>query len=601
MATDYKFRIKAIDHTKKAFDSVSGGLNKIGKGAANVTKGIVGLGVAVGATAGALAILVKRNFEFIDAIGKTSTRTGIATSTIQAFHLAARESGTNIEGENNALQKFARSVGDAQRGLKTQKDIFKALNVELVDSNGNYRTMDFVLADTAKGIANLGSQSEKATSLANLFGKQGILLTGAIEDLAEKGLDGFIDRAEQLGLILSSKTIRKVEAFNDAIGVIGMQLTAVKSNITTAFLPVFDALQQKISEKMQSIKNSAGGFDQLGVDIAGSVIEGFATIIEGIGILQFKLAEFFTSFDERMEIAGLRYQQMVVMLTMPVGRVFFIDQFEKQIKALEKQIQDGVSANKDFKNSMLKVADGLRSMKPNIDNIRDANRKLKESTGEAANSMFDAMNPLTAYKNSIEDTGKALDNVAVNSMKRFEDSIIDGLKNGKLAFKDFATYVVEQLIRIAIQQIVIAKLIDPFRAFIDDAFNIKGVIQGNTKQLALDNPYFLTSAGTGFTRGGETTVTGKKIKGGRALGGFVGAGNPYMVGESGRELFIPSQNGQIISNQDLRRTQQTAPVVNFNISTVDAAGFDQLLTSRKGLITQIINNAMNTQGKMGIV
>ena len=41
--------------------------------------------------------------------------------------------------------------------------------------------------------------------------------------------------------------------------------------------------------------------------------------------------------------------------------------------------------------------------------------------------------------------------------------------------------------------------------------------------------------------------------------------------------------------------------INFNISTVDAAGFDQLLASRKGLITTIINNAMNNQGKMGVV
>ena len=45
----------------------------------------------------------------------------------------------------------------------------------------------------------------------------------------------------------------------------------------------------------------------------------------------------------------------------------------------------------------------------------------------------------------------------------------------------------------------------------------------------------------------------------------------------------------------------TPATVNFNISTVDAAGFDQLLTSRKGLITSIINNAMNNQGKMGVV
>ena len=41
--------------------------------------------------------------------------------------------------------------------------------------------------------------------------------------------------------------------------------------------------------------------------------------------------------------------------------------------------------------------------------------------------------------------------------------------------------------------------------------------------------------------------------------------------------------------------------VNFNINTVDASGFDQLLISRKNTITQIINNAMNNQGKMGVV
>jgi hypothetical protein len=41
--------------------------------------------------------------------------------------------------------------------------------------------------------------------------------------------------------------------------------------------------------------------------------------------------------------------------------------------------------------------------------------------------------------------------------------------------------------------------------------------------------------------------------------------------------------------------------VNFNISTVDAAGFDQLLVSRKGMITSIINQAMNSRGKIGVV
>ena len=139
--------------------------------------------------------------------------------------------------------------------------------------------------------------------------------------------------------------------------------------------------------------------------------------------------------------------------------------------------------------------------------------------------------------------------------------MVEGLKNGKLAFKDFADYAIEQIIRIALQEAILK----PFTGGVESFF------QG---------------------------IFGKK-----SLGGSVNAGKPYMLGESGRELIIPNQSGQIVSDQDLKQmgTAQTAPTVNFNISTVDAAGFDQLLASRKGSITSIINNAMNNQGKMGIV
>ena len=35
---------------------------------------------------------------------------------------------------------------------------------------------------------------------------------------------------------------------------------------------------------------------------------------------------------------------------------------------------------------------------------------------------------------------------------------------------------------------------------------------------------------------------------GRQLGGQVSAGTPYIVGESGPELFIPSRSGQVVPN-----------------------------------------------------
>lgn len=571
-----KFELTAVDKTKAAFDKVTKGLKGVGGAAATASKGVAGVGLAATATAGALAILVKKSFDFIDAVGKTSTMTGIATDTIQAFHLAARESGTDIEGANKALVKFARSVGDAQRGLKTQQDIFKAINVELVDAAGNYRSTDEILADTADGISNLGSQTEKATALANLFGRQGILLTSAIEDLSQKGLDGFIKRAEDLGLILSTKVIRRTEQFNDAVGVLGMQVKAVRDNITTAFLPALEKMQKMIAEKFTEIQKSVGGFDKLGVDIANGIIEGLASGVKAMGI--FVDSAINMANESRVALAKLsngflaiRYTALLVMNT--------FGDFTKEVKAVEDAITEnniaivfGTKETTKFTNSANSLADGLLNLKITEDDLIDSTNTLGDGTKKSADAMFDAMNPLTAYKNSLEDVGKTLDTIAVNSMKKFEDSIVEGLKSGKLAFKDFADYVVEQLIRVAIQQLVIAQITDPFRKFLG-GFDLFSGDSSNSK----------SSGGKVSLEGGGYTGMGARAGGIDGRGGFPAILHP-------NETVIDHNQGQSMG-----------ATVNFNISTVDAAGFDQLLASRKGLITSIINNAMNNQGKMGVV
>ena len=41
--------------------------------------------------------------------------------------------------------------------------------------------------------------------------------------------------------------------------------------------------------------------------------------------------------------------------------------------------------------------------------------------------------------------------------------------------------------------------------------------------------------------------------------------------------------------------------VNFNINTVDARGFNELLVNSRGLIINMINQAVNEKGRMAIV
>lgn len=564
-----KIELTAVNKTKAAFGAVTGSLKSVGSAAASATKGVAAVGIAATAAAGALALIVNKSFDAVDALGKTSTQTGIATDTLQAFHLAARESGTTVEGANTALIKFARSIGDASRGLKTQADIFKDLGVELKDNNGNLKDFDTLLAETAVGISNMADQSTRAAALAGLFGRQGVVLTGAIRDLSEKGLAKFIQRAESLGIVLSEKVIRRTEQFNDAVGVVKMQLGSFVNNITTAFLPVFETMQIAIADAIQSMIDGAGGMDKLGMNIANSIIDASASAIVAIGEMQFAFADFLANLEIILPKAQISYGNFVADIlkkTPGLGNVFgSLADIMLQIKDAELDLAKAEKnvASSEFVERTKAAAEKLRGMKITLDDIKDGSDAAGDSANKAGKNFVDLLSPLEKFKDSLGKEGltKTLETTAVGAMKKFEDSIVDGLRNGKLSFADFADYVVEQLARIAIQQMILKPLTNMFGS----AFGSFGDL------FSAD--------------GGGYTGMGARAGGVDGKGGFPAILHP-------NETVIDHTKGQGMSS---------GATVNFNISTVDAAGFDQLLASRKGLITSIINNAMNNQGKMGVV
>jgi tape measure domain-containing protein len=119
--------------------------------------------------------------------------------------------------------------------------------------------------------------------------------------------------------------------------------------------------------------------------------------------------------------------------------------------------------------------------------------------------------------------------------------------------------------------------------------------------------FYATSAGgkgffnsiTSLFGGGGSGLFQGGFGGARASGGTVSKGQPYLVGERGAELFIPNSTGQIA--QSARGMGGGAVSVNFNINTLDARGFDELLVRNRGTITQIINSAVNERGAKSLI
>ena len=65
-------------------------------------------------------------------------------------------------------------------------------------------------------------------------------------------------------------------------------------------------------------------------------------------------------------------------------------------------------------------------------------------------------------------------------------------------------------------------------------------------------------------------------------------------------MFMPSQTGTVIPNGNVGGGGKPV-TVNFNINTVDAQGMDEILTSRRATITNIIREATQQNGQRSMV
>ena len=486
-----------------AKDNTKSGFNGVNK---NINKTQQSMKKLAGAFASAFAIrqivqFGNESLQLADSIGKTADSIGITTDFLQKYQYAAQQSGIETEQFNKALRFFSKGVGEAAQGTGLAMRAFEELGISLKDSSGQTKKSEALFKEFFVSLESIQSPFERNALLAQVFGAK-VGITMA--NLIKDGVVAMDDLAESATGVFTDETIRNAEKFND----------------------MMNRLNRKILTPMRSKI----------IDIAAA----YFSVAEAMGLIE---PDPIVQSEEELRQAFANSEQAVEALTFSL----------MNNKTLTKKRQTEMK-------EMLKEEIALRN------ELGIKIQRINKNTADSTKSSFDIIKAsLEKFEESLGTVDERLGKAAVGSMKKFEDSIVNSLKAGKLEFKDFSNYVIEQLLRIAIQEAILAPLKGVFTSFF---------------------------GGFGGVFGGH-----------KADGGSVSGGTPYMVGERGAEMFVPNSSGQIITNENIKQQGQfqSSPTVNFNISTVDAAGFDQLLASRKGLITSIINQAMNNQGKMGVV
>jgi hypothetical protein len=135
---------------------------------------------------------------------------------------------------------------------------------------------------------------------------------------------------------------------------------------------------------------------------------------------------------------------------------------------------------------------------------------------------------------------------------------------------------------------------------LNKAFNMAEAIMSTARGVAKALPNIPLAIAIGALGAVQIATIAKTKYQGRRLGGRMNKGEPYMVGEAGAEMVVPDAPSTVIPNSKLNSVSQPV-TVNFNINTVDARGFNELLVNSRGTIVNLINSAVNEKGKMAIV
>ena len=469
----------------------------------------------------------------------------------------------------------------------------------------------FSLAEIQQGAGVLAVVSDDADELAKVME-----LTGNVA--AVTGLD-FKTTAEQIQRSLSAG-ISAADLFRDrgVKAMLGFKAGATVSVEETAeaFDRVFgpdgkfggatDELAKTFSGTMSMLGDKVFRFKQVLLD------EGFfKNLKETFADLNSFIQENQETFDDLARFLGTTLSlalKGVVLLVKGVVSAF------TGMKVILQEITDFVGiTNEEFRNMMLQARQTSEAYGQMRDSILEVtvivgtqNKKLKEQN-KILKDNFD----LFSQKHTMS---KAYQEFQEKSLRKETQAEKDLLEQKRASSKEaISIFKTEQEMRLALNEHMKTSTMSTMQIL--SGLNKKAFEAYKAMQIArtiIDTysaavaafakfggwPFGAMAAAASIAQGMAMVAMIKSQNySGRQQGGMVKAGQPYIVGEAGKELFVPNQSGNIVPNDQLGGSVN----VNFNINTVDARGFNELLTNSRATIVGMINSAVNETGRQAII
>jgi tape measure domain-containing protein len=587
--SDLRINIIGNDKTKKAFKSVK-------ENVSNVEKSLFSLKNILITVAGSMVIrqFGKLSNEFQNLQNRlklvTSSTRELNAVQEELFQISRRTRG----GFSETVELYQKLALQSQNlGLKNKEllqiteNVNKVIGISGVNSiqasSGILQLSQAFASGRLQG-DEFRSISENIPPLLDIFAKELGITRGELKKFGSEGkitseviatsllkeTDNINKQFQNIAPTLGSASTRIRNSFLTLVGTFN-EVTGVANTLAASLMGIsnnLDSLTDKMRDatpKVSDLRKELEELNESGINLGGLALK------DPIGIFQ---SELVSQTNEEIKKA-------INILDVYRDRIQLIA--NGQITILEK--------TKETNETNIKA---IKKQKQEIKNIHEAYLSHKKEV-EVTNHLHIEIYEKLKEQNKQFSLSNEIFSMMTSTVSSFSRGIAESIVLGKeltASFKALAQQIlvniisktIERLALLGIEKLLLGEIVNK------EAEKDNLIRKQNTnlkRQIVLNA---LTGGGGSFM----------SMFSGRASGGSVQKGQPYMVGEQGAELFVPNQSGQI---------QQTArggsgggsTTVNFNINTLDASGFEDLLVRSRGTITQLINSAVNERGSKNLI
>ena len=587
MAQKLNIDIVARDKSTKALTGLRGSLAKVRGAVFNLKNAFIGLGAGL--------------------VIRSIVNTGIQIENLGVQLKALFGSAKEGQKALDIVTKFAKTtpfeLENIQQGITALATVRKQAEKagvsfeELLTITGNTATVlggDFALA-----ALQIQRSFSAGIASAELFRERGVTAMAGFSqgvrtsvDQSIKGLAKAFGTGGEFGNLIEelSKTL------SGTISNLKDTLFTFQVSITRGF---FFELKEQLGDLKKFTEDNQFAIESLGVQVGEKLAVAILTLSNAVKTLT-------KNFRDLQSIIGLLLIAFGGLFQKIAGGALIINDINRRIKKLANDVTENFQKIKDFEHELSIPLENLKkeaelALVP-IDEfqhelsvaIPSATQKTIEKFKELNNGVLEKIKQKKAnIKNIIAEginDGITKMSEALSRSLVFGEKLSDTLRN-------MALNVLGKIIAVLIEQIVREQILVKLGNFkIGQATTLLSI-----ERLITDEKRKQQAASSGGSDNmGSSLVRMATSFLGFAKGGAVSKGQPVVVGERGAEVFVPNSTGQI--TQNARGTGNGgATTVNFNINTVDASGFEELLVRSRGTITQLINNAVNERGSKNLI